>query len=332
MAQGNRQIVFEALGRVAVHDAAAPAEIGPGEVLVSPAYLGVCGSDLHVLHGKHPWVRPPLVTGHEMAGTVDRVGPGLDELRPGQAVVLNPLVPCCVCRRCLRGSFNTCENANVIGFRLPGAGQTSMVVARRQLHPVPAGLPLQHAVLAEPLAVGVHAAALGDDLEEVLVIGGGTIGLCVLAALRARGAGRVTVIEPVASKRALALRLGAADAVPPGAIEPRPRFTAGYNVVAAQPTLDLVGSATLSGGMIIIVGVPPGPMSLPLTRMQRFEVTLKGSGMYLGADIEAALHLLSAGWVDAAAFVTGTHTLNAAPSAYAAAEQPDSVKTLIRME
>ena len=326
-----QQIAFEALGTVQVQDAPAPGSPGAGEVLVHPGFLGVCGTDLHVLHGKHPWVKPPLITGHEMAGTVEAVGSGAGDLRPGDAVVLNPLVSCGHCRRCLQGSFNTCETAKVIGFRLPGAGQTALIAGHRQLHRVPPGLALHHAVLAEPLAVGVHAAALWDDLDDVLIIGGGTIGLCVLAALKARGAGQVTVIEPVASKRVLAMRLGAAEALPPGGVDPKPRYTATFDVVAGQPTLDLAAAATLSGGAIIVVGVAPGSMILPLPRMQRFEITLKGSGMYLGGDIEHALRLIAAGTVDAAALVTATHRLADAAEAYADAERPDSVKTLIRM-
>ena len=326
-----RQIAFESLGRVAVHEAPPPPEPGEGDVLLRPGYIGICGTDLHVLHGKHPWVQPPLVTGHEMAGIVERIGPGVDDLAPGDAVVLDPLVPCGHCRRCRRGSFNTCENAKVIGFRLPGAAQTALIAPRRQLHRVPAGLSLQRAVLAEPLAVGVHAATLWRDLEDVLVIGGGTIGLCVLAALKARGAAQVTVIEPVASKRALALRLGATEAAAPSLIEPKPRFTATFDVVATQPTLDLAGAATLSGGAIVVVGVAPGSMALPLPRMQRFEIALRGSGMYLGHDIEEALRLLAVDAVDADAFITGIRILDEAAAAYAEAERPDSVKTLIRM-
>ena len=180
-----RQIVFEDLGKVAVREAPAPPAPSRNEVLLRPVFVGVCGTDLHVLHGTHPWIKPPVVTGHEMVARVEQVGPGVDDLKPGDAVVLDPLVPCGRCGRCRRGSFNTCESAAVFGFRVPGAARTRLVVERKQLHRVPEHLPLDSAVLAEPLAVGVHAATLWDDLDDVLVIGGGTIGLCVLAALKA---------------------------------------------------------------------------------------------------------------------------------------------------
>ena len=326
-----REIVFNDLNSVAVETAEDPGEPGPGQALIAPAFLGICGSDLHVLHGRHPWIRPPLVTGHETAAIVERVGPGVTRVAAGDHVVVDPLVPCGVCRRCRRGSFNTCESAQVIGFRLPGVARTRLVIGEAQLHRVPEDLALQHACLVEPLTVGVHAASLWDDLEDVLVIGGGTIGLCVLLALRARGAERVSVVEPVASKRALAARLGAARTLAPDEAEATPRHTACFDCVAAQGTMDLACGAALSGGAVITVGVPAGALRLPLPRMQRFEIRLLGSGMYVGADIETAIELLAKGRLDAASLITSVRPLAEAVDAYAEAQAPDSVKVLVEM-
>jgi 2-desacetyl-2-hydroxyethyl bacteriochlorophyllide A dehydrogenase len=326
-----RQIVFEGLGRVAVHATEPPGTPGVGEAVIVPAYVGICGSDLHVLHGRHPWIRPPLVTGHEIAAVVESVGDAAGALCAGDHVVLNPLVPCGTCRRCRAGAFNRCEAARVIGFRLPGAARTRLVVPARQLHAVPADLPLAQACLVEPLAVGVHAAGLWDDLDDVLIIGGGTIGLCVLLALRARGAGRVTVCEPVASKRELALRLGATETTAPEALGATPRYTAAFDCVAAQPTLDTAFRAVLAGGAVITVGVPAEAASLPLPRMQRFEISLLGSGMYLPADIDAAVALIASGRIDVTPLISVVRPLDDAPAAYAEARRADSVKILIRM-
>ncbi|WP_158746922.1 zinc-binding dehydrogenase [Acidisphaera sp. L21] len=327
-----QQIVFEDLNKIALRETDAELEPGSGEVVVAPAFHGICGTDLHVLHGKHPWVRPPLVTGHESAGRIVALGSDVQGWALGDQVVVNPLVHCGHCRRCLRGAFNTCENARVIGFRLPGTAQTQFVINASQLHRVPSGLPLDHAVLAEPIAVGVHAASRFDDLDDVLLIGGGTIGQCVLLGLKARGAGRVTIIEPVAAKRELALRLGASDAVAPGTIEATPRFTAAFDVVAAQPTLDLASAAVMGGGCVVVVGVAPGPMSLPMPRMQRFEIDVRGSGMYLGTDIDTAINLLATGEINADRLISATRCLDEVVEAYADAQLPDSVKVLIRME
>jgi threonine dehydrogenase-like Zn-dependent dehydrogenase len=140
-------------------------------------------------------------------------------------------------------------------------------------------MPLDNACLIEPLTVGVHVAALYDDLEDVLVVGGGTIGLCVLLALRARGAGRVSLVEPIAFKRDLAKRLAAAEVFSPEQVHVTPRYTACFDCVGGQKTFDIASACALSGGCVVVVGVSSGPISVPMPRMQRFEIRMQGSGM-----------------------------------------------------
>ncbi|WP_296258064.1 MULTISPECIES: zinc-dependent alcohol dehydrogenase [unclassified Pseudomonas] len=328
-----QQIMFDDLGsvRVAHSDIPLPAP-QPGEVSVTPLYLGICGSDLHVLHGKHPWIKPPLVTGHEVVARVIDCADDVSGIAKGDLVALNPLVSCGQCRRCLQGQDNHCEQAKVIGFRLPGAGQTALNLNTRQLHRLPPQMDPRLASLVEPIAVGVHAAQRSDDLEEVLIIGGGTIGLCLLMALGARGAGRITILEPVASKRALALKLGAAAALPPDQLDGAARFTTVFDCVAAQSTLGLGSTATLGGGTLVVVGVPGSERYVNLPRLQRFEIDIHGSGMYIGADMERAIELIHNGSLDVSALITSIVDLKDAAEGYRLAAQPDSVKVLVRMQ
>jgi 2-desacetyl-2-hydroxyethyl bacteriochlorophyllide A dehydrogenase len=326
-----RAIEFPALGAVAVTEAPFPPPPGPDEVLLQSDYLGICGSDLHVLHGRHPWIRPPIVTGHECVATVLDAGTASGRFGPGARVVVNPLVTCGHCRACRAGRPNHCEAAKVMGFRLPGVGRTRLVLPARQLHLVPAALDPAIAALAEPLAVGIHAASRAADRESVMVIGGGTIGLCVLLGVMMRGAGAVSVIEPVASKRAMALRLGARDATPPEAMAREAEYTAVFDCVATQATLDAACNATVGGGTVVVVGVADAARQLPLPRLQRFEIDLIGSGMYAPADIDRAIVALAEGRIDAAALITGIRPIDRAPAAYHEAMQPDSIKVLIEM-
>jgi threonine dehydrogenase-like Zn-dependent dehydrogenase len=339
-----RQIVFEDINKVVVRTADEPLQPGPGEVVLASAYLGICGSDLHVLQGKHPWTKPPVVTGHELAAVVEKIGPDVHDLLPGDHVVLNPLFTCGTCRRCRMGSFNTCEAGRVTGYvppqqtqgrpakpGVPGVGQTKLVMSARQLHRLPQDMPLDRACLAEPLAVGVHASSLFDDLEDVLVIGSGTIGLCVLLGLQARGAGRVTVVEPIACKRDLAKRLGAAEALSPEEAQLAPRYTACFDCVGGQQTFDLASGSALSGGCVIVVGISLGRLSVPMPRMQRFEIRMQGSGLYLGKDIDRAIELIASGKVNVTPLISMVRPLDEAREAYAAAQAPGSVKVLVRM-
>lgn len=327
-----RQIYFEALDTVVVRTVEEPREPGPGEALLAPAYVGICASDLHLLHGKHPFFKPPVITGHEMVAVVKNIGPEVTNVAPGDHVVLNPLFTCGTCRSCRRGAFNTCESNRVTGYRLPGVAQTQVVIAASHLYRLPKELSLEKACLLEPLTVGVHAAALYDDLEDVLVIGGGTIGLCVLLALRARGAGRVSLIEPIAHKRDLAKRLGAAEVFSPDQVQVTPRYSASFECVGGQRTFDVASGSTLSGGCVVVIGVSPGPVSVPMPRMQRFEMRIQGSGMYVGKDMEHAIELMASGKVDVGPLISMVRPLDEAPEAYAAALQTSSaVKILVRM-
>lgn len=327
-----RAIEFPALGTVAVTTMPFPAAPVSGEVLLRTEYLGICGTDLHLLHGRHPWVRPPVIIGHECVATVVQTGAADSRFRPGQRVVVNPLFTCGHCRACVAGAPNHCETAKVMGFRLPGAGRTHFVVPELQLHNVPEGVDPRLASLAEPLAVGIHAASRAADLEKVMIIGGGTIGLCVLLAALMRGAGEVRVVEPVASKRALALKLGAREAVGPESNTDASGYTTVFDCVASQGTLDAACQATIGGGTVVVVGVAEAMREIPMPRLQRFEIDLIGSGMYIPADIDAAIAALARGLIDAAALITAVRSIDAAPAAYEEAMEPDSVKVLITMD
>ncbi len=325
-----QQIFFEDVNRVAIRSVADPEGPVGHEVLVRPAYVGICGTDLHVLKGKHT-VKPPLVIGHEMSGVVESVGLDVSDLEPGMHVVVNPVVACGKCDACRRGRFNICESASVIGFRRPGVGQTKMIIERKQLHVVPQDLGLDLAALAEPLSVGVHAAKQADDLSDVLVIGCGTIGLCTVLALKALGAASITVVEPQAEKRALA-RLAGADIVQDvGEPLTERRYTTCFDVVASPATMKLAENSCLSGGTIVIVGTPLGVPDLNIIRLQRFEMVLKGSCIFNDDDMAEAIQLLSSRQETARHLVTNVRSLSDAAAAYEEALLPENVKTLIRM-
>lgn len=327
---GVRAIAFPDIGAVELVDKPGPEAPKDSEVLVGSAYLGICGSDLHVLHGRHPFIRPPVITGHEWVGTVLAAGPGAG-YEAGERVVINPLVTCGNCRACTAGRLNHCEKAKVMGFRIPGVAQTRFLTAARQLHRIPDGLDLRLAVLAEPVAVGVHAAKRAHDLEHVLVIGGGSIGLCVLLALKAAGAGEVTVVEPQAGKRAIARALGASNTLPPEEMEQVASYTAVFDCVASQATLDAGCRQCVGGGTVVVVGVAEGARHVPLPRLQRFEIDLVGTGMYVPIDIDQAIRALANGSIDAAPLISGVRPLAAAPAAFDEAMEPDNVKILIDM-
>ncbi|WP_326646974.1 alcohol dehydrogenase catalytic domain-containing protein [Streptosporangium sp. NBC_01755] len=280
-----------------------------GEVLVRMAYAGICGSDLHTLRRGHPWLPYPIAPGHEASGVVAEAGPGTAGLAVGDAVYLRPSLHCGQCFYCRRGRENLCANLVGIGSHRPGAFADYFAVPYAALAPVPTGVSLRAAAMTEPLATAVHAVGLaagrGGRLDgcTVAVLGGGTIGQCVLLAALDAGAGAVAVTDPVAGKRALATRLGAVaalDAADPaleaglaGVLGGRPDVV--FDCVATAGSLGVAISLSSRGGSVIVVGVGHGPLEVAIEAIQDQEIRIAGSAMYVPDDFTAAERLIAAG-------------------------------------
>ena len=187
-----------------------PAEPGEGEVRVRVAYCGICGTDLHIFHGKMDQrVGIPQTIGHEMSGVVEKTGPGVTAFRPGDRVAVRPLDWCGDCPACRAGHSHICMNLKFMGIDSVGAFQELWVVKERTLFRVPDNLSLRLAALIEPLAVACHdvrTAAIRPG-ETVVVLGGGPIGLLIAMVARAAG-GNVILSEINPYRIATARELG----------------------------------------------------------------------------------------------------------------------------
>ena len=187
------QVLFSDIGKVTTQYVEVPhQELKPHEVRIAPVFYGICGSDLHVLKGGHPFAKPPVVPGHEIAARVTEVGSDVKNVQPGDHVVVDPIMACMECRACKAGRFNLCEPPQVAGFRAPGFARSQHIVPARNCHVAPASLPLKVLAFAEPAACARHCVNRMPkaSLESVLVIGAGTIGLSIVQALRSRSAAK----------------------------------------------------------------------------------------------------------------------------------------------
>lgn len=333
-----RQVVVNSTEDVRVEEVPRPGPPGPGEVVVASRLVGICGSDIHAAAGHHPFIDRPYRPGHEVVGVVTEVGPGVSDLGPGDRVVLEPSLVCGQCRRCREGRYNICENLAVVGCQTPGGMADAFTVRRDRLHKLPADMSDEVAALVEPLATPVHAVRLAGvgPGSRVAVLGAGPIGLLVLVAARHAGAEVVVVTDVMREKLGRARRLGATDALRADDPELVERATATlqgadvvFDCVARESSMAQAVELLVKGGTVVVVGVPAGPVTVPLHVVQDREIAVLGSLMYVRSDVEQAIELLASGAVPADRLITATFPLERAGEAFAAASDPQQVKVLV---
>jgi threonine dehydrogenase-like Zn-dependent dehydrogenase len=277
-------------GRLELEDIPNPVP-ADGEVVLRVAATGICGSDLSCYK---TGVFSGSVLGHEFAGAVD--GPGTDAFPTGTPVLVDPKVPCGSCDDCRSGSAYRCTAALTLG---PGGmrdgGFAELVsVPAHCLHPLPAGLRIEDACLTEPLAVAIHGLerAHAQPGEDALVVGLGPIGLLAIAALRARGGGRIIGVDPIEVRRTLAIQLGADDAV--ARVE---EAKAGAPLV-----IECTGKANLlqdvtnlasAGGRVLLLGVAIDQSNVTTMVWVVREVSVIGSVASSPDDFRASAELLA---------------------------------------
>jgi len=268
--------------------------------LVEPAYVGLCGTDLHICAGEHPRARPGLVIGHEIVG---RLAAACGDLPAGTAVFVNPLLSCGTCLACRRGRSHVCERLGLIGIDADGGAAELVAAPADHLLALPATLDLRRAALVEPLAVAVRAVRRGGLKigERVHVVGAGPIGLLVGSCARAAGAASVTLSEPVARRAEAATTFGL-DLV---------------DLAAQDHTADVVFDCTghpsvaptvlgwaAAGGTVVTVGAYPGVVGVNLQDLMFGELRLVGTRVYTPDDVSAAVALIAQGAIDVERVIT----------------------------
>ncbi|TDB87870.1 2,3-butanediol dehydrogenase [Actinomadura sp. KC216] len=297
-----------------------PGAPGRGEVAVTVAYCGICGSDLHeYADGPHaiPVVEPhpesgrvaPLTLGHEFSGTVAEVGPGVTGLRPGDRVAVEPHYRCGECARCLAGEYNLCRHFGFAGLMGDGGLAERAVLPSYMLHRLPDGVSLKQAAVFEPAAVALHGIRRSGlrDGETVAVVGLGPIGLLVVQLAVRYGAGRVIACDPSPSRRALACRLGAAEAVDAGELPPGTADLA-FEAVGAERTLRDCLEATRRGGRVVLLGLG-GVLAVDAFALVNNEQSIIGSVGYRDCHPEL-IRLAAEEGMDFGAIVTSVVPLD----------------------
>lgn len=312
-----------------------------GHTLLKVSRVGICGTDLHIFGGKHPFLEYPRVIGHEFSGeVVESLGDGA--LAEGAQVIVNPYLACGTCRACRKNKPNCCTNISVLGVHADGALQEYVVVPNRALIPYD-GLRAEEAASVEFLAVGMHAInrsglKAGD---EVLVAGAGPIGIGTALIARSRGA-RVIMLDMNVDRLAnVAERFGFDETVQAGegameALKSRTNselfdivFDATGNVHSIHASFTYVGQ----GGTLCLVSVVKDDITFPDPSFHAREMTIIGSRNSTNEDFADVVALIKSGDLDVSKLVTHEMTLDEVPSKFLdlPAAQDSLIKAMISL-
>lgn len=331
--KGNRTFVVE--DRV-------PKEPDADEVAVRISYCGICGTDIHVFHGNmDARVGMDRVIGHEMSGTVEAVGEEVTGFKFGQKVVVRPLDHCGDCPACNAGHQHVCHKLKFLGLDTDGAMQEIWCVPAHTLHLLPDDMRLDHAALIEPVAVACHDVRLSGlkSGEDVVVIGGGPIGVLVAMVARSEG-GNVTLSEVNPNRLAIAETLGLAVVNPlendlAKEISDRTQGKGAdvvFEVSGSQAGVDAMTAVVATRGRIVMVAIHAQKPKIDLFQFFWRELRLLGARVYEPEDYERAIAIVTQGGVDADTVITDVRPLADIQAAFEELDNsPTALKTLIKV-
>jgi len=289
------------------------------EVLVEVKACGICGSDVHGLDGSTGRRLPPVIMGHEAAGTIARIGARVPGWRLGDRVTFDSTIWCGECWRCRRAEINLCERRRVLGvscaeYRRNGAFAQLVAVPHHILCRVPEAVSFPQAAMTEPLAVAFHGVHLArpEVGESAVVVGAGMIGLLIIQVLRAAGCAPIIALDVDPDKLRRARELGADegfDSRSPDAVQQVLERTEGRGASLALEAVGItaaIGSAIASvrmGGRVVLVGNLSPTIELPLQSVVTRQIALLGSCASQG-EYAACLDLIARGRVNVDSFIS----------------------------
>jgi threonine 3-dehydrogenase len=297
---------------------------GEGEVVVRVHGASICGTDLHIFDWNE-WAekrirRIPMTFGHEVAGTVEAVGPEVHHLEPGTFIAAETHIACGRCSTCRTGRAHICEELEILGVDTDGGFAEFVVLPASNAWVVGEGIHPDVASIMEPFGNAVHAAfgsGGGEDIatNAVAVIGCGPIGLFAVGIARSLGAWKVIAIEPNGYRRSMAATMGADVSVDPSSVDPVSEVIDATNGGGAEVVLEMSGNALAidqgtrmlaRGGRMSLLGLPDGPVTLDLNDQVIFkEARLQGiTGREMFRTWQQTTTLLSTGRVDVSPIIT----------------------------
>jgi L-iditol 2-dehydrogenase len=343
-----KALLLSEYGRLETVDVPMPRP-GPDEVLIRVAACGICGSDVHGYDGSSGRRIPPIIMGHEAAGTIAAAGSGVSGFHERQHVTFDSTIYCGTCEYCRRGEVNLCERRQVLGvstpeYRREGAFAQYVVVPDRVVHPLPASIPLTEAAMIEPLAVAVHAVSLSNvrESDTALVIGAGMIGLLTLQALKQAGCSQVFVSDIDNARLKMAKDFGATaviNAKEADTVAQIHSLTSGSGVdvaleaVGSTPTVKTAIESVRKGGTVVLIGNVVPAVEIPLQAVVSRQLRLQGSAASSG-EYPRCIEMLASGAVNVKPLISVIAPLEEGPVWFERLHerQPNLMKVILTPE
>lgn len=331
-----RAAVLVATGRIELQERPVP-QACPGDVLIRVASVGVCGSDTHYYREGRIGdfvVSAPLILGHEAAGTIVAVGPGVPPQRVGQRVSIEPQHPDPNSEETRRGHYNLCPRMRFFGTPpVDGALCDYVTIGSAFAHPVPDSVSDDAAALCEPLSVGIAAIrkAAVTAGSRVLISGAGPIGIVTAQVARAYGAADVIVTEVDPQRREFAMRFGATASLDPRVDDLSDMAVDAFIDASGAPSAVASGLAAVRpAGRAVLVGMGASTMELPVQTIQNRELTLTGVFRY-AHTWPTAIALIRRGMVALDAMVTSRYSLEQTAEALESDLVPGNIKSIVEV-
>ena len=298
------------------------------EVLVTVKNCGICGSDIHAYLGEQPFMRPPLVLGHEFSGVVDEVGADVEGFEKGMRVTVEPCLVCHECYNCRDGNYNTCEQLKVIGCQSVGAYAEKIIVPAERVVPIPPEVDFESGALIEPPSVAAHVVKRSGGVtgKNVVVLGSGTIGLLVAKVAQISGAKDVIITDVDGFRLDIAQKMGLENIVnvKEQNLEEKIFETFGkdgadmwFECVGSAPTINYAINHARRRTTIVMVGVVPRNQVIEnMANIQEYELTIIGCLIYTREDYDRAIDLFKDGKLTKDDIITHRFDFKDAPKAF----------------
>ncbi|MFD0682752.1 MULTISPECIES: zinc-dependent alcohol dehydrogenase [unclassified Paenibacillus] len=274
-----------------------------GEVLIRVERVGICGSELSGYLGHNSLRKPPLIMGHEFAGTITQTGAEASRFNVGDRVTVNPLVTCGVCRDCISGSSQICLHRKLLGAHFPGAFAEYVTVVEKNVYLLKDTVSFDDGALTEPFACAIHVCRLLQltPRDRLLIVGAGPIGLFTMLAAQVYGLRNITVIDINEQRLEIASQLGAVTAVRLDTLrrdQGIDAFDAAVDAVGLEVTRTQCTDNVKPGGRVIFTGLHEDSSHFQVNSLIRNEISMKGAFAYNAVDFETAQQWIEEGRVN----------------------------------